>query len=98
MTNEQLTERVIDNSEEISALHEQVKTLFESTKQIKDIVESTNRIALNVETMAQGLSNVDRRLEFIEDEKYKKGFAVWQAVVCGAAGFIISFLLSNILS
>lgn len=98
MTNEQLTERIVENCESISALQQQVKTLFESTKQIKDIAESTNRIALNVETMAQGLSNVDKRLEYIEDDRHKKGFAVWQAVVCGIVGFVVSFVLTTVLT
>lgn len=98
MTSEQLTERVVENCESISALQQQVKTLFESTKQIKDIAESTNRIALNVETMAQGLSNVDKRLEFIEDNRNKKIFAVWQAIVCGVVGFVVSFVLNALLT
>lgn len=98
MTNEQLTERVVENCESISALQQQVKTLFESTKQIKDIAESTNRIALNVETMAQGLSNVDKRLELIEDNRNKKIFAVWQATVCGVVGFVVSFVLNTLLT
>ena len=105
MTESQKEELLIEHGNMLSAHEQQIANLYETTREIKTIAESTQTIAISVRDLTNTLTNVqcdikgiNKKFECIENEKKQKNFTIWQAVVCTAIGFIVTYVLTMVLS
>ena len=88
----ELTSRVIEHGEKISAHDEEIKTLFNQQKNIEKLATTTQELALSMKELTAHMCGVEDRLEVIEGEKRQKGFAVWQIVVSAIVGGVATYL------
>lgn len=93
----ELTSRVIEHGEKISAHDEEIKTLFNQQKNIERLANTTQELALSVKDLTAHMCGVEDRLETIESEKQQKGFAVWQAVISALVGGGITYIITSLL-
>ena len=97
MNIEQLTEKFIDHESRLSKHTEDIKTLFEQQKAIKELAESTQCMATNIAALTEQVKSMNTRVSAFEEEKQKKGFAIWQIIASAALGAIVTFIISRIL-
>lgn len=97
MNIEQLTEKFIDHESRLSKHTEDIKTLFEQQKAIKELAESTQCMATNIAALTEQVKSMNTRVSAFEEEKQKKGFAIWQIIASAALGAIVTFIISRML-
>ena len=97
MTNEQLTKELIEQGKAISALQEDVKTIFKNQEEIREIAKSTQDIALSVKELTAKVCDVDERVGNIEGSQRSKNAAIWQIVMSVLISSIGTYVISNIL-
>lgn len=97
MNTEQLTEKIIDHESRLSKHTEDIKTLFEQQKAIKDLAESTQCMATNIAALTEQVKSMNTRVSAFEEEKAKRGFAIWQIVASAALGAAVTFIVSKML-
>ena len=95
MNIEQLTEKFIDHESRLSKHTEDIKTLFEQQKAIKELAESTQCVATNIAALTEQVKSMNTRVSAFEEEKQKKGFAIWQIIASAALGAIVTFIISR---
>ena len=93
----ELTSRVIEHGEKISAHDEEIKTLFNQQKNIEKLATTTQELALSMKELTAHMCGVEDRLEIIEGEKRQKGFAIWQIVVSAIVGGAVTYLATSLL-
>ena len=94
MTVEQLTEKTMQHEAKLAAHDEELKTLFQRQGELQTLAKSTQDLAISVRDLAGKLNDVDERLETIEDDKKKKGFAIWQIAVSAILGGALTYLVT----
>lgn len=92
----ELTSRVIEHGEKISAHDEEIKTLFNQQKNIEKLATTTQELALSMKELTAHMCGVEDRLEIIEGEKRQKGFAIWQIVVSAIVGGAVTYLATSL--
>ena len=97
MTPEEVNKLFLDHESRISRHSEDIKTLFEQQKTIKEIAKSTQDMATHLTALTEQVRAMNQRVSSFEDEKAKKGFAIWQIVVSAALGAVVTFIISRIL-
>ena len=93
----EITTRVIEHGQTLAAHEEELKTLFNRQRDIEKLANTTQELALSMKELTAHMCGVEDRLEIIEGEKRKKGFAVWQAVVSAFIGGVITFIITSLL-
>lgn len=93
----ELTSRVVEHGEKISAHEEEIKTLFNQQKNIERLANTTQELALSVKDLTAHMCGVEDRLEIIESEKKQKSLAVWQAAVSAVVGGVAMYLVTSLL-
>lgn len=93
----ELTSRVVEHGEKISAHEEEIKTLFNQQRNIERLANTTQELALSVKDLTAHMCGVEDRLETIESEKQQKGFAAWQAVISALVGSGITYIITSLL-
>lgn len=97
MNTEQLTEKILNHESRLSKHTEDIKTLFEQQKAINDLAKSTQSMATNLATLTEQVKSMNDRVSSFEEEKAKKGFAIWQIVISAALGGVITYVMTNLL-
>ena len=97
MNTEQLTEKILNHESRLSKHTEDIKTLFEQQKAINDLAKSTQSMATNLATLTEQVKSMNDRVSTFEEEKAKKGFAIWQIVISAALGGVITYVMTNLL-
>lgn len=94
MNLEQLTEKTVAHEAKLAAHDEELKTLFRRQDELQTLAKSTQDLAISVRELAGKLKDVDGRLETIEEDKKKKGFAIWQIAVSAILGGALTYLVT----
>lgn len=93
----ELTKKAFEQGELLARHESDIKTLFNNQKDIKALAESTQELALSVKELAGRMSEVDERLELIENEKRQKNYAVWQIVMSALIGGMATYIVTAVL-
>ena len=94
---DKITERLQEHGEHLARHDEQIKSLFLQQADIKGLADSTHSLALSVEKLTQKVVVLEENIEEMNDERRKKGFAVWQIVTYAVVGGAVTFLVTQIL-
>ena len=92
----EITNRVFEHGEIISAHEQEIKTLFNQQKNIEKLATTTQELALSMKELTAHMCGVEDRLEIIEGEKRQKGFAIWQIVVSAIVGGAATYLVTSL--
>ena len=90
----EITTRVFEHGEMLSAHEQEIKTLFKQQKNIEALTESTQNLAISVKEIAIQQKDISDRVADIESEKRQKGFAIWQIVVSAVVGGAVTYLVT----
>lgn len=91
----EITTRIFEHAEILSAHEQEIKTLFKQQKNIEALTESTQNLAISVKEIAIQQKDISDRVADIEEEKRQKGFAIWQIVVSAIAGGAVTYLVTS---
>ena len=90
----QLTDKAMEHEARLAAHEEELKTLFNQQKNIEKLADSTHELAKSVEALAGRVSDMDERLNVIEEEGRYKARTVWAGVVSGVLGAAVTSALA----
>ena len=92
----EITPRIFEHTEILSAHEQEIKTLFKQQKNIEALTESTQNLAISVKEIAMQQKDICDRLADIEDEKKQKNLAIWQAAVSAVVGGVVTYLVTSL--
>ena len=90
----QLTDKAMEHEARLAAHEEELKMLFNQQKNIEKLADSTHELAKSVEALAGRVSDMDERLNVIEEEGRYKARTVWACVVSGVLGAAVTSALA----
>lgn len=96
MTNEQLTEKVMELEKESAAIHEQTKTIFSRLDKQDAIIESLRALTSTIGTLADSQARIEKKINNITtdvDELKAKPGKRWDAVV----GYVLAAVVSGVI-
>lgn len=101
MTNEQLTQAVMDLEKETAALHEQNKTIFTRLDKQDAIIESLRAMTSTLGTLVDSQSRMEKKVNAVKDDvdelKAKPGKR-WESVIGYALSAIVGGAIAWIMT
>lgn len=101
MTNEELTQKVVELDERATRHTEQIKTVFNEIAEVKGMAESVHKLATTVEVLALEQKNTGEKIDKLTgevDEIKKKPGKKWEAVVTVAITAIVTGVVTFLLT
>lgn len=101
MTNEQLTEKVMELEKESAAIHEQTKTIFSRLDKQDAIIESLRALTSTIGTLADGQARVEKKINTLAgemDEIKTKPAKKWEAAVELVFKLVLTAMMGLILA
>ena len=97
MNQENVVEKLLDHESRISKHTEDIKNLFEQQKDIRKLADATQEMAKNMAALTEQMKSMDGRMMAFEEDKGKKGFAIWQIVMSALVGGVVTYIVTNLL-
>lgn len=101
MTNEELTQKVVELDERATRHTEQIKTVFNQLAEVKGMTESVHKLATTVEVLALEQKNTGEKIDKLTgevDEIKEKPGKKWEAVVMVAITAIVTGVVTFLLT
>ena len=101
MTNEELTQKVVELDERATRHTEQIKTVFNQLAEIKGMAESVHKLATTVEVLALEQKNTGEKIDKLTgevDEIKEKPGKKWESVVAVAITAIVTGVVTFLLT
>ena len=101
MTNEELTQKVVELDERATRHTEQIKTVFNQLAEVKGMTESVHKLATTVEVLALEQKNTGEKIEKLTgevDEIKEKPGKKWEAVVTVVITAIVTGVVTFLLT
>lgn len=101
MTNEELTQKVVELDERATRHTEQIKTVFNQLAEVKGMTESVHKLATTVEVLALEQKNTGEKIDKLTgevDEIKEKPGKKWEAVVAVAITAIVTGVVTFLLT
>ena len=102
MTNEELTQKVVELDERATRHTEQIKTVFNQVAEVKGMAESVYKLATTVEVLALEQKNTNEKIDKLTgevDEIKEKPGKKWEAaatvVITAIVTGVVTFLLTR---
>ena len=92
----EITTRIFEHGEILSAHEQEIKTLFKQQKNIEALTESTQNLAISVQEIAIQQKDISERVADIEGEKRQKNLAIWQAAASAVVGGVVTYLVTSL--
>ena len=100
MTNEELTQKVVELDERATRHTEQIKTVFNQLAEVKGMTESVHKLATTVEVLALEQKNTGEKIDKLTgevDEIKEKPGKKWESVVTVAITAIVTGVVTFLL-
>lgn len=101
MTNEELTQKVVELDERATRHTEQIKTVFNQLTEVKGMTESVHKLATTVEVLALEQKNTGEKIDKLTgevDEIKEKPGKKWESVVTVAITAIVTGVVTFLLT
>lgn len=101
MTNEELTQKVVELDERSTRHTEQIKTVFNQLAEVKGMTESVHKLATTVEVLALEQKNTGEKIDKLTgevDEIKEKPAKKWELVVTVAITAIVTGVVTFLLT
>lgn len=101
MTNEELTQKVVELDERATRHTEQIKTVFNQIAEVKGMTESVHKLATTVEVLALEQKNTGEKIDKLTgevDEIKEKPGKKWELVVTVAITAIVTGVVTFLLT
>lgn len=101
MTNEELTQKVVELDERSTRHTEQIKTVFNQLAEVKGMTESVHKLATTVEVLALEQKNTGEKIDKLTgevDEIKEKPGKKWELVVTVAITAIVTGVVTFLLT
>lgn len=101
MTNEELTQKVVELDERATRHTEQIKTVFNQLTEVKGMTESVHKLATTVEVLALEQKNTGEKIDKLTgevDEIKEKPGKKWELVVTVAITAIVTGVVTFLLT
>ena len=101
MTNEELTQKVVELDERATRHTEQIKTVFTQLAEVKGMTESVHKLATTVEVLALEQKNTGEKIDKLTgevDEIKEKPGKKWESVVTVALTAIVTGVVTFLLT
>lgn len=101
MTNEELTQKVVELDERATRHTEQIKTVFNQLAEVKGMAESVHKLATTVEVLALEQKNTGEKIDKLTgevDEIKEKPGKNWESVVTVVITAIVTGVVTFLLT
>lgn len=102
MTNEELTQKVVELDERATRHTEQIKTVFNQLAEVKGMTESVHKLATTVEVLALEQKNTGEKIDKltgevdeIKEKPGKRWESVMMVVITAVVTGVVTFLLTR---
>lgn len=93
-----MEDKVLESCERLAKVELAIETLVKQQEDIKTLATSVQELALSMRDVITQMGSMNKRLDYIEDNRKSKRFFVWATLIGGALGAIVARVMTDVLA